>query len=88
MRRTLLPVLGACLLAVGAAGGWYLFAEPASSARETVGSRARTVPVETALAVSGRAVTLVRATGTLIASDAVVVQPATAHPRTRTGRTC
>ena len=75
MRRTLLPVLGACLLAVGAAGGWYLFAEPASSARETVGSRARTVPVETALAESGRAVTLVRATGTLIASDAVVVQP-------------
>ena len=75
MRRTLFSVLGACLLAIGAAGGWYLFAEPAPSARETAGPRARALPVETALAEMGRAATLVRATGTLVASDAVVVQP-------------
>lgn len=75
MRRTVLPFVGACLLALGAAGGWYLFAEPATSARETAGPRGRAVPVEAALAEAGRAATLVRATGSLIASDAVVVQP-------------
>ncbi|MGD9509190.1 MAG: efflux RND transporter periplasmic adaptor subunit, partial [Geminicoccaceae bacterium] len=62
-------------MALGAIGGWYLFAEPASSARETAGPRSRTVPVEAGLAETGHAATLVRATGTLIASDAVVVQP-------------
>ena len=75
MRRSFVPLLGAGLLALGAAGGWYLFAEPVSSARETAGSRGRPVPVEVALAETGRAATLVRATGTLLASDAVVVQP-------------
>ncbi|MFO1047895.1 MAG: hypothetical protein U1E52_08375 [Geminicoccaceae bacterium] len=50
MRRSFVPLLGACLLALGAAGGWYLFAEPVSSARETAGARARSVPVEVALA--------------------------------------
>lgn len=75
MRRTLVPFLGVCLLALGAAGGWYLFAEPASNARETAGPRGRSVPVEVALAQAGHAATLVRATGTLTASDAVVVQP-------------
>ena len=44
-------------------GGWYLFAEPASNAREVAGPRVRAVPVETALAEAGRAATLVRATG-------------------------
>src|SRR5262245_10025150 len=75
MRHPMLTFLGACLLAAaGAVGGWYLFAEPASSAREA-GPRARAVPVETAIAQTGHAATLVRATGTLRASDSVVVQP-------------
>ena len=76
MSPPLATLLASCLLAAaGAAGGWYLFADPASSAREVTGPRARAVPVETALAEAGRAATRIRATGTLRASDAVVVQP-------------
>lgn len=76
MRRSVITLLAACLLAAaGAVGGWYLFAEPATSAREVAGPRARPVPVETAIVAIGRATTLIRATGTLLASDAVVVQP-------------
>ena len=76
MRHPLITLLATCLLAAaGAVGGWYLFAEPASNAREVAGPRARAVPVETALAEAGRAATRIRATGTLRASDAVVVQP-------------
>lgn len=76
MRHPVLTFLGACLLAAaGAVGGWYLFAEPASSAREAAGPRVRAVPVETAVAQTGHASTLVRATGTLLASNSVVVQP-------------
>jgi membrane fusion protein (multidrug efflux system) len=76
MRQPLLTLLATGLLGgAGAVGGWYLFAEPVSSARETQGPRTRAVPVETAVAEAGRAATLVRATGTLLASDAVVVQP-------------
>ena len=55
--------------------GWFLFMEPASDAREVAGPSTRAVPVETALARSGAAATLIRATGTLKASDSVVVQP-------------
>jgi membrane fusion protein (multidrug efflux system) len=65
----------AALALAGGAAGWLLLAEPASDARETQGPRSRTVPVETARAESGRAATLITATGTLRASDAVVVQP-------------
>ena len=76
MRRKLTTLLLTSLLGgAGAVGGWYLFAEPVSSAREAPGPRTRTVPVESAVAETGRAATLVRATGTLLASDAVVVQP-------------
>ncbi len=76
MRHPLITLLATCLLAAaGAVGGWYLFAEPASNAREVAGPRARAVPVETAVAEAGRAATRIRATGTLRASDAVVVQP-------------
>lgn len=76
MRHRLITVVSAVILGcAGAALGWWLFAEPASDAREVAGARARSVPVETAEAVSGRAATRIRATGTLRASDAVVVQP-------------
>jgi membrane fusion protein, multidrug efflux system len=76
MRNPVITLLATCLLGVaGAAAGWYLFAEPASNAREVAGPRARAVPVETAVALSGEAATRIRATGTLLASDAVVVQP-------------
>ena len=76
MRKPLLTLLATCLLvAAGAGVGWYLFAEPASKAGEVAAPRARIVPVETAIAEAGRAVTRVRATGTLGASDSVVVQP-------------
>ena len=76
MRHPLITLLATCLLAAaGAVGGWYLFTEPASNAREVAGPRARAVPVETAVAEAGRAATRIRATGTLRASDAVVVQP-------------
>ena len=76
MRRVAITLLSGCLLALGGAvAGWYLFAEPASSAREVAGPRSRAVPVEVAPASPGRAATRIRATGTLLASDAVVVQP-------------
>jgi hypothetical protein len=77
MRHPLTTFLAACLLAgAGAAGGWYLLAEPTTSAREVAGpARARAVPVETAVAAAGRAATLVRATGSLRSSDSVVVSP-------------
>lgn len=76
MRHPLISlVLVGLLVAAGAAGGWWLFAEPATSAREAEGPRSRAVPVEAAIAQAGRAATLVRASGSLIASDAVVVQP-------------
>jgi membrane fusion protein, multidrug efflux system len=77
MRNPLTTLLAACLLAgAGAAGGWYLLAEPTTSAREVAGpARARAVPVETAVAAAGRAATLVRATGSLRSSDSVVVSP-------------
>jgi membrane fusion protein (multidrug efflux system) len=76
MRQPLLTLLATCLLgAAGAVGGWYLFAEPASNAREVSGPRTRAVPVETAIARAGHAATHIRATGTLRASDSVVVQP-------------
>jgi membrane fusion protein, multidrug efflux system len=74
--RSLLTVIGLCLLAaLGAAAGWYLLAEPTTNAREVAGPRSRPVPVETALATSGRVATVVRASGTLKSSDSVVVQP-------------
>lgn len=75
--RRLLAALGFVLLALGGGvAGWLLLAEPASDARETQGPGSRrAVPVETALAERGRAATLVSATGTLRAADAVVVQP-------------
>jgi membrane fusion protein (multidrug efflux system) len=76
MRHSLLTLIATCLLgAAGAVGGWYLFAEPATNAREVAGPRVRVTPVETAVAMAGRAATHIRATGTLRASDAVVVQP-------------
>ncbi len=76
MRQPLLTLVATCLLgAAGAVGGWYLFAEPASNAREVPGPRVRAVPVETAIARAGHAATRIRATGTLRASDSVVVQP-------------
>lgn len=76
MTRPLITLLATGLLgAAGAVGGWYLFAEPATNAREVAGPRARAVPVETAQAEAGRAATRIRATGSLRASDAVVVQP-------------
>lgn len=76
MRGPLVAALGTGLLAVvGATVGWLLFTEPESDAREVAGPSSRTVPVETALARSGLAATLIRATGTLKASDSVVMQP-------------
>lgn len=76
MRGPLVAALGTGLLAVvGATAGWLLFTEPESDAREVPGPSSRTVPVETALAQSGAAATLIRATGTLKASDSVVMQP-------------
>ncbi|MFZ1428221.1 MAG: efflux RND transporter periplasmic adaptor subunit, partial [Geminicoccaceae bacterium] len=76
MRGPLVAALGTGLLAVvGATVGWLLFTEPESDAREVAGPSSRTVPVETALAQSGSAATLIRATGTLKASDSVVMQP-------------
>jgi membrane fusion protein, multidrug efflux system len=76
MRRPVFAALGTGALAVaGALAGWFLFAEPATDAREVEGPRARPVPVETAVARTGPAATLVRATGTLRSSDSVVVQP-------------
>lgn len=66
----------AALTLAGGAAGWLLLAEPASDARETQGPSSRAaVPVDTARAESGRAATLITATGTLRASDSVVVQP-------------
>jgi membrane fusion protein (multidrug efflux system) len=76
MRRPVFAALGTGALAVaGAFAGWFLFAEPATDAREVEGPRTRPVPVETAVARTGPAATLVRATGTLRSSDSVVVQP-------------
>ena len=76
MRHPLITLLAACLLAVaGAVGGWYLFAEPASNAREVAGPRAGPCRSRPRVAEAGRAATLIRATGTLRASDSVVVQP-------------
>ncbi len=76
MRGPLVAVLGTGVLAVaGATAGWLLFAEPESDAREVAGPSSRAVPVETALARTGPASTLIRATGTLRASDSVVMQP-------------
>ena len=76
MKRPMFAALGTGGLAVaGALAGWFLFAEPATDAREVEGPRARPVPVETAVARTGPAATLVRATGTLRSSDSVVVQP-------------
>jgi membrane fusion protein, multidrug efflux system len=76
MKRPVFAALGTGALAVaGALAGWFLFAEPATDAREVEGPRARPVPVETAVARTGPAATLVRATGTLRSSDSVVVQP-------------
>jgi len=76
MKGSIVATLGTCTLAVvGAVAGWFLFVEPASDAREVAGPSTRAVPVETALARSGAAATLIRATGTLKASDSVVVQP-------------
>ena len=76
MKGSIVATLGTCTLAVvGAVAGWFLFTEPASDAREVAGPSTRAVPVETALARSGAAATLIRATGTLKASDSVVVQP-------------
>jgi len=76
MRHPLISLtLVGLLAAAGAAAGWWLFAEPAPSAREAEGPRSRAVPVEAAIAQAGRAAVLVRASGSLIASDAVVVQP-------------
>ena len=76
MRKPVFAALGTGALAVaGALAGWFLFAEPATDAREVEGPRSRPVPVETAVARIGPAATLVRATGTLRSSDSVVVQP-------------
>lgn len=66
-----LVVLGSA----AAAGAWLLLQEPASDAGEPRGRAARAAPVEVVTAVTGRAATLVRATGTLVASDSVTVQP-------------
>jgi membrane fusion protein (multidrug efflux system) len=72
-----LAALGLVLLVLaGGAAGWLILAESASDAREVEGPRGPSaVPVETARAETGRAATLVTATGTLRASDAVTVQP-------------
>ncbi len=76
MKGSVVATLGTCTLAVaGAVAGWFLFMEPASDAREVAGPSTRAVPVETALARTGAAATLIRATGTLKASNSVVVQP-------------
>lgn len=75
MKRSL-TVLALLLLALGGAAlGWVLLAEPATDAREAEGPRARATPVQTATAESGRAATMVTATGTLGSSDSVMVQP-------------
>jgi membrane fusion protein (multidrug efflux system) len=64
------------VLAIGGAGlGWLLLAEPASDAREATEGSSRSVKVQTAMAESGRAATVVTATGTLRSSDSVMVQP-------------
>jgi membrane fusion protein (multidrug efflux system) len=76
MTKRFLTAFGTlALAAAGAVAGWLLLSEPASDARETQGPRSRPVPVETALAETGGAATLVRAAGTLRASDSVVIQP-------------
>lgn len=75
MRRVLAALVVLLLALGGAVGGWLIFAEPASDAREPAGPRDRKVPVETARAERGRAIAQVTATGTLRASDAVTVQP-------------
>lgn len=72
----MLAALG--LVALGtaaAAGAWLLLQKPASDAGEPRGRSARAAPVEVVTAVTGRAATLVRATGTLVASLSVTVQP-------------
>ena len=76
MRHSVLTLVGDLRFsaAAGAVGGWYLFAEPATE-RPRGRWPAGTVPVETAVAMAGHAATLIRATGTLRASDSVVVQP-------------
>lgn len=75
-KSRLLTALGLVgLMLLGAIGGWLLFAKPESDAREVQEERSPTVPVATARAEAGRAATLVTATGTLRASDSVVVQP-------------
>ena len=76
MSKSILSLAATALLALAAAvAGWFLFMEPASDAREVAGPSTRAVPVEIALARTGAAATLIRATGTLKASDSVVVQP-------------
>lgn len=74
--RRLLAALGLVALAAGGGvAGWLVFAEPASDARETQEESRPPVPVETARAERGRAATVIAATGTLRASESVVVQP-------------
>ena len=74
--RRVLTGLGLVVLGTAAAAGaWLLLQEPASDAGEPRARAARAAPVEVATAATGRAATLVRATGTLVASDSVTVQP-------------
>ena len=49
MKGSVVATLGTCSLAIaGAVAGWFLFAEPASDAREVAGPVEPAVPVETA----------------------------------------
>lgn len=75
MRRVFAAAATVALALGGAAAGWVLFGEPASDAREAAAPAARSVKVQTAVAESGRAATVVVATGTLRSSDSVMVQP-------------
>lgn len=75
LRRVLAGIGLVTLGTAAAAGAWLLLQEPASDAGEPRARTARAVPVEVVTVTTGRAVTLVRATGTLIASDSVTVQP-------------